>query len=334
MYEHVVVAGTFDRLHKGHQAILDKAFQIGKKVHICVTTDSFVVQKTLAELIYPYAKRVKDVSDYISQKGYHNPFMITTLEDIYGISIVDPTIDAIVISPQSRENAVKVNLKRHEIGMNPLEFIEIDPIQDGNNKMISSQRIRYGEIDRWGVPFLIHFNEDKPLTMPEDLREELQKPLGRLFAGDQGDHSKAMIQIKAYLHEYKPVITIAVGDIVTASMEAAGITPDVAVIDGQTQRQPIAQGVVPSKTFINPRGTLYKDTVDALYKKIHSYLLTHKHVSMYVQGEEDLLALPSIVFSPLHSLIMYGMANQGVVIVEVTEESKEWARVMIDKFLK
>ncbi len=334
MYEHVVVAGTFDRLHKGHKAILDKAFQTGKKVHVCVTTDSFVVQKTLAELIYPYAKRVKDVSDYISQKGYHTPFMITPLEDIYGISIVDPSIDAIVISPQSRENAVKINLKRHEKGMNPLEFIEIDPINDGNNKMISSQRIRYGEIDRWGVPFLVHFNEDKPLTLPEDLREQLQKPIGRLFPGDQSDHSKVMTDIKAYIHEYKPVITIAVGDIVTSSMQAAGITPDVAVIDGQTQRQPIGSGDLPSKTYANPRGTLQKDTVDTLYKKIHSYLLTHKHVSMFVEGEEDLLALPSIVFSPLQSLVLYGMANQGVVVVEVTEESKEWARVMVDKFLK
>ena len=79
---------------------------------------------------------------------------------------------------------------------------------------------------------------------------------------------------------------------------------------------------------------MQKDTVDTLYKKIHSYLLTHKHVSMFVEGEEDLLALPSIVFSPLQSLVLYGMANQGVVVVEVTEESKEWARVMVDKFLK
>ncbi len=333
MFEHVVVAGTFDRLHKGHEAIIDKAFQMGKKVHICVTTDAFVVQKTLAELIFPYPKRVKDVSDYIAQKNYTTSYVITPLEDIYGISIIDPSIDAIAVSPQSRENAVKINLKRNEKGMKPLELIEVDPVNDGNNHMISSQRIRYGEIDRLGVPFVVHFTDDKPLTMPEDLRTELQKPLGRLFAGDQSDHSKAVAELKTYLHEFKPVITITVGDIVTSSMIAAGVTPDVSVIDGQTQRQPINTDPVPAKAFTNPRGTLQKDTVDGLFKKIHSYLLTHKHTSMYVEGEEDLLALPSIVFSPLHSIVMYGMANQGIVAVEVTEESKEWARKMVEKFM-
>ena len=40
----VGVAGTFDMLHKGHKALLRKAFEVGERVVIGLTTDEFAAR--------------------------------------------------------------------------------------------------------------------------------------------------------------------------------------------------------------------------------------------------------------------------------------------------
>ena len=43
---------------------------------------------------------------------------------------------------------------------------------------------------------------------------------------------------------------------------------------------------------------------------------------LVVDGEEDLLALPSILFAPLNAYVLYGQPNEGIVVVSVTESLK------------
>jgi len=43
-YSHAVLGGTFDRIHKGHEALLLHAFSIADRVTIGVTSDEFVQQ--------------------------------------------------------------------------------------------------------------------------------------------------------------------------------------------------------------------------------------------------------------------------------------------------
>ena len=51
-----------------------------------------------------------------------------------------------------------------------------------------------------------------------------------------------------------------------------------------------------------------------------------------VKGEEDLLALPAILLAPLHSIMLYGQMDMGIVMVEVTEEKKKEVMEILKKF--
>ncbi len=66
-YRLVATGGTFDRFHKGHAALLDKAFSVGEKVIIGVTSDWMVRRKPriLKETVLPYQKRVADLKKHL-----------------------------------------------------------------------------------------------------------------------------------------------------------------------------------------------------------------------------------------------------------------------------
>ena len=42
-----------------------------------------------------------------------------------------------------------------------------------------------------------------------------------------------------------------------------------------------------------------------------------------VDGEEDLLVIPVCLFAPENTIVMYGQPNEGLVIVEITNQVRE-----------
>jgi pantetheine-phosphate adenylyltransferase len=55
-----------------------------------------------------------------------------------------------VVSRETEPVALRINEKRKEIGIGPLEIIVINMVPSENHKPISTTRIRAGEIDREG----------------------------------------------------------------------------------------------------------------------------------------------------------------------------------------
>ena len=70
-FQHVVLGGTFDHFHKGHEALLTKAFEIGKKITIGIATEEIYKDKFLLESIEPFEIRKKSVEKFIKKYLTH-----------------------------------------------------------------------------------------------------------------------------------------------------------------------------------------------------------------------------------------------------------------------
>ncbi len=144
-YNKVAVGGTFDKFHQGHRLLIKKAFQIGDHVLIGVTSDEFGGMKGEIE---PCNVRMSNLNLVLKNRSN---YILSRLEEPYGVTIDDESIDAIVVSPETEPTAFKINQIRREKGMKPLDIITISMVLADDGKPISSTRIRKGEIDQVGT---------------------------------------------------------------------------------------------------------------------------------------------------------------------------------------
>jgi len=332
-FDNVVLGGTFDYFHKGHQELINKAFEIGEKVTIGIATEKLYKNKPFSETVEPFKIRKKSVSDFLRKKGWLHRAKMISFSDFKGGADKIKNIDAIVVSRLSYPNALKINQLRERNGLKPLRVVIIKNVLTDDGELLSSERIRAGEINREGKVYLDYFK--KTLLLPENLREELRKPLGKVFKTTQ-QIVGAIFTLPTGRQESpkKPTIIIAVGDIIVDSLLKGGIEPEVKVIDFRSRRKKIIRTLFYKDSlsrrqsfFKNKPGTINIETAEKLKK-----LITQSNGWLVVDGEEDLLALPSILFAPLGSLVLYGHWQLGMIGVKVTEESKIMVLKIISKF--
>lgn len=145
-YKKIAVGGTFDKLHKGHEALLRTAFEMADEVLIGITSDDFARSKN--HLIEPCTIRVNRLKSIIDK--YDKKYEIKEITDSNGTADRDPNLDAIVVSKETEESAIYINNIRHENNLNLLDIIVIEWVLADDNVPISSTRIRKGEIDQKG----------------------------------------------------------------------------------------------------------------------------------------------------------------------------------------
>jgi len=144
-YQKVAVGGTFDKFHQGHRMLIEKAFEIGEEVLIGVTSDEFGGMKGQIE---PCSVRMSNLNDLLSDKS---GYLIARLEEPYGPTVDDKSMDAIVVSPETEATALEINKIRQRKGMKPLDVIIIEMVLAEDGQPISSTRIRKGEIEPDGT---------------------------------------------------------------------------------------------------------------------------------------------------------------------------------------
>ncbi len=131
-YRKVAVGGTFDKFHQGHRMLLEKAFQVAEQVLIGVTSDEFGGQKGEIE---PCNIRMANLNALLEG---HSNYILARLEEHYGPTVEDESIEAIVVSPETEPTAREINKIRKEREMKPLDIIIIGMVlaEDGKPNIL------------------------------------------------------------------------------------------------------------------------------------------------------------------------------------------------------
>jgi cytidyltransferase-like protein len=147
----VATGGTFDEIHAGHLALISKAFEVGKKVIIGVTSDEFADKtKGRNRIHHIYEQRVVNLKEIIKNKVGGAVYEIYKLDDDYGPVVILPQISALVASAETAKKGDDINVIRSRNGLPLLTIIAVDMIRAEDGSPISSSRIRAGEIDASG----------------------------------------------------------------------------------------------------------------------------------------------------------------------------------------
>jgi len=158
--------------------------------------------------------------------------------------------------------------------------------------------------------------------VPESIRSRLARPLGLLITNEDILAGGLADAVK------RSSMVVSVGDRVTESIAALGRVPDVQVVDGREKRQERAPPAVPYSSLLqatNPPGSITAEAVEAIRNAFGGA----KPARVLIRGEEDLLAIPAVLFAPIGASIFYGQPNEGVVVVKVDAPAKARSRAIL-----
>ena len=108
--------------------------------------------------------------------------------------------------------------------------------------------------------------------------------------------------------------------------------PSLQIVDGVEKRisRDLPSGNV--DTILNCNNPPAEITSDSL-KTIKKAFQSAKPVRIVVTGEEDLLVLPTIVYAPENSVVLYGQPNEGLVIVPINAGIRIKAQYIMDSMI-
>ena len=149
-FKTVAVGGTFDLFHRGHRALLTKAFEVGDLVLVGLSSDEFLKKLGKPHKIASYARRLEELKTFLGENGFLGQAEIVPLVDAYGVTLSDRRIEALVVSEETEPGARKINEKRVSLGLAPLPVVTVKMVPSEDRYPISSTRIWLEEIDREG----------------------------------------------------------------------------------------------------------------------------------------------------------------------------------------
>jgi pantetheine-phosphate adenylyltransferase len=145
----VATGGTFDEIHIGHIALLAKAFQVGKKVIIGVSSDKFAANRG-KKLNHNFEARIANLKNMIKKEFGNVNYEIAKLDGDFGPAVTTGDVEALVTSSETQSKGKLLNDMRAKIGVKPVKVVTVELVKAEDGSTISSTRIRTGEIDRQG----------------------------------------------------------------------------------------------------------------------------------------------------------------------------------------
>lgn len=144
----VCMGGTFDKLHRGHEALLSKAFEFGTHVFIGVASDA-LARKGRKRRIAGYAVRERNLRLLLKKKGWAERATVAKIDHPYGRAL-EGDYDAIVVSPETHMTAVALNRDRAAAARRPLVILDVPHALAADGLPISSTRLAAREVDAEG----------------------------------------------------------------------------------------------------------------------------------------------------------------------------------------
>jgi len=318
-----LVGGTFDRFHSGHQALLTAALEVAELVEVWINNDE--ISSSKSPFIQSFEDRREAILDWADER-------ITTheLTDSMGPAPFRADCDSIVCTPETLPTCNSINEKRLQNMLTPLEIIEVPHFLDENGGILSSSKIRAGDVDRNGNYWLSQDGRETTYHFHSELDAELKRPIGELYAGPEDIPEVA---ISSAAEDFSLGSLIAVGDVCVASLLEIGIVADIAIIDGYTKRNELEEKVDISAYGLlldatNPAGQI----TPSLIQSIENALANEVPTCIEVNGEEDLAPLIIHLLAPLGTNVLYGQPNEGIVLCITDEKVKEICRKMLSRF--
>ena len=321
-YHHLVLGGTFDHVHIGHEALLTRALSLASHVTIGLTSDAYIsrFKSHHASFIQSFQLRKQALEIFIALHGWGERVTIVPINTAAGPTVDSEQgmqFDVILVTPDTKMAATGINDQRKALDLPLLVIEEMQMVNARDDQKISSTRIRAGEVDMNGN-----------LLMPEMLRISLAEPFGKVFS------DKDFTQILTHC-SHKVLITV--GDRTTHRFASMHRIPDLSIIDNFAMRQPFvwdedARNVVFSEAKIERIVSGPSYISQSAIVAIQAWANTLDRTVIEVDGEEDLLVLPVLVHAPLHSVVCYGQPGHGLVVVDVTDEVKNRAQTILSSF--
>ena len=157
----------------------------------------------------------------------------------------------------------------------------------------------------------------------------LKEPFGVLIKDDNIDKES----LDREIGEAHKIITV--GDTTTEKLVSLGFIPDISVVDGKEKRikkdKIFEYSTDKILHFENKPGELDEHIITEIQQLTQSRL--NGRIKFIIEGEEDLVALPFLMFSPDNWVICYGQPQpyHGMVIVHVNEDSRRRAKLIFNK---
>jgi len=153
------------------------------------------------------------------------------------------------------------------------------------------------------------------MKLTVELEALLKEPLGVLLQGEMPKPYQLLRET------FKDSLIIAVGDVVDENLRKVGIVPKLSIVDGRTKRRELDsiedRRREADLIVRNPKSTITRELWDAIRDS------DYVDRKIFIDGEEDLATLPAIFFAPEGAIVVYGQPDEGIVVVNVTEEKKK-----------
>ena len=148
-FDLVAMGGTFDVVHSGHMALLDKAFSISSKVIIRLSSDQLATKKG-KKLVNDYSKRLSLLKSVIEKNFPNISYEISKLENDFGPAVIEGSVKALVVSEETSNKGLLLNGLRAERNLPPVKIVVVPMVLAEDGKAISTTRIKNSEIDNSG----------------------------------------------------------------------------------------------------------------------------------------------------------------------------------------